>query len=387
AVVVVGTLAMYLFRLDGVGISIVRNIPEGFPKFAFPSAGWDQLQQVFPAALTLALIGFSEAITIGKVMQQRHKDYEIHPNQELVALGLANMGGSLFQSYPATAGFSRTAVNDQAGARSGVASLFSALVIALTLLFLTPWFYFLPKAVLASIIMVAVINLIDLRYPRFLWQTQREELLMWGASVAVTLMAGIWEGLLIGVALSLVVMIYQTTRPHVAELGQFPGTNEYRNITRFDEVETRADVLVVRYDASLYFANLRHFQETMEGLIRKKGKALRLLVLNSESINGVDASALEMLRDWVDDLRASGIILYLSGVKGPVRDSLYRAGLIKRIGEDHFFLDVQPAIDYYDNKKEDWPAQFQAYAIQTNAKGGLDSPLLPRPQQEKKPEK
>lgn len=363
-VVLFGILSVIAFGLDSLGVKIVKEVPSGLPMPSVPDLGSEHLYELFPIALTLALIAFMESISVAKAVQAKHKNYEIDNNQELIALGAVNIVGAFFRAYPTTGGFSRTAINDQAGAKTGVASMVSALVIALTLLVLTPLFYYLPKAVLASIIMVAVYGLIDFDYPKKLWQSERKEFLMLFATFIITLTVGIREGILAGVALSLLVMIYETTRPHFAELGKLPESNDFRNVSRFSEVIVRPDVLILRYDAALYFANVSHFKETFKNLSTKKGKDLRLIILNCESINSIDSSAMEALATLINDFKASGIAFYLATVKGPVRDALRRAKLMRSIGEEHFFLDVSTALEAYDKQE----LKNDTYATQSNVK-------------------
>ncbi len=365
-VVVFGILAVVVFQLDVQGVKIVKEIPSGLPSVGIGNFHFEKWGTLFPIALTLALIAFMEAISVGKALQAKHKDYEIDPNQELVAIGLANAGGAFFQCYPTTGGFSRSAVNDQAGAKTGVAAFISAGLIMLTLLFLTPLFYYLPQAVLASIIMVAVLGLIDVKYAQNLWKTQKADFSMFLVTFVLTLTLGIREGILIGVLLSLALMIYQTTRPHFAELGRLPDTDDYRNVARFPEVVLREDVLIVRYDASLYFANLNHFKDTMQKLVVQKGEKLKYLVLSCESMTSLDSSALEMLTDFHKDLKDKNIAIYFVSMIGPLRDLLHRAGLTQKIGEDHFFLDIQSAIDYFENKNSERAKRSILYASQAN---------------------
>ena len=365
--VVLGILAVWGFHLEALGVKIIQDIPSGLPSFGLPSLDWGNIKALIPMAFTLAIIAFMEAIAIAKAMQNRNKNLaqDLDPNQELIALGMANILGSFFKAYPSTGGFSRTAVNQQAGAKTGVAALISASLMVLTLLFLTPLFYYLPKAILASIIMVAVFKLIDLGYPRFLWKVKKDDFWMLIFTFIATLSIGIWQGVLLGMVLSLFLVIYQTSQPHYAVLGKLPQTEEYRNIKRFEKVEMREDILIIRYDASLYFANMAHFKETLQNLIAEKGSHLQLIVLNSESINTIDATALEQLKDWVKELQKQSILLYMTGVKGPVRDILHQSGLVKEIGIHHFFLDIQHAIDFYDHNRDHLANQ---YAKQTNVK-------------------
>lgn len=368
--VVFGILSVWGFGLAGEGVKIVGDIPSSLPSFGIPELEWGSIQMLLPIALAISLVSYMESIAVAKAIQAKHKDYKVLPNQELIALGVANIGGSLFQSYPVTGGFSRTAVNDQAGAKTGMAAVISAALIIITLLFLTPLFYNLPKAMLASVIMVAVFGLIDIKEPKELWKTDRSDFWMLIATFLGTLALGVEQGIGIGVILSLAMIIFQTTRPHVAELGKVPGEGIYRNKNRFKQVEIRDEILIVRFDAQLYFANVVYFRESLEELVANKGDQLKLLILNAESINKVDSSALHALADLVKDLRSANIDIVFSGVKGPVRDDLAKSNMLEDIGEDHFFMSVQQAVDYYDNKtdKEDQKSSFSNFTLQTNVK-------------------
>jgi SulP family sulfate permease len=363
--VVFGILVVWLGQLDQAqGVKIVGTVPSGLPALSLPVLSWEAVQALFPIALTISFIGFMESIAVAKAVQARHKNYKVIPNQELLALGMANIGGAFFQSFPTTGGFSRTAVNDQNGAQTGMASIISAFLISLTILFLTPLFYYLPQAILASVIMVAVFGLIDIKEIKYLWKTDRADLLMLIATFLGTLFINIEEGILIGVVLSLGYLVYRTTLPHVAILGKIPGQTLYKNIHRFDELEIRKDILIMRFDARLFFANVNYFKESTEEWIAKKGDALKAFILEADSINGIDSSAVHALHDLHQELQSKGIELYVSGLKGPVRDKLSRAGFIQELGEDHFFIRIQHAIDHFDNKNT--TGDFKSYTLQTN---------------------
>ena len=363
--VVFGVLVVWLFGLNEQGVKIVGEIPKQLPSLSLPSFGIDTWSALLPTALTIALVSFMESIAVAKAIQAKHKNYKVEPNQELIGLGLANLGGSFFQAYPTTGGFSRTAVNDQAGAKTTIASIISVGLIVLTLLFLTPLFYYLPNAILSSVIMVAVFGLIDMKEPIHLWHSNRTDFAMLVATFVATLALGIEQGIAVGVLLSLIMVIFRTTRPHVAILGKVPGTDIYRNIERFGTVEQRPDILILRFDAQLYFANLNHFRDTIDEWTAKKGKDLRLIIINGESINYADSSAVHALHDILEDSRKRGVDWYFAGVKGPVRDAFAKGGLTHYAGEGNFFLTVQDAVDHYDQgggyaqEKRDW-------AVQTN---------------------
>jgi SulP family sulfate permease len=291
-----------------------------------------------------------ESIAVAKAFAQR-QGYEVNANQELIGLGMANLGGSVFQAYPVTGGFSRTAVNAEAGARTGLASLITAAVVALTLVFLTPLFHYLPKAVLAAVIMTAVFGLVDLRAVKHLWRVKRSDLALMLTTFLATLLVGIEQGILIGVGASLLWFVVRTTRPHFAVLGRLPDTRIYRNLERHPRAETVSGVLVVRMDAQFYFGNMSFLRDTLRRLERQQVAPLRAVVIDGSSINNLDSSADVALHEVHADYAGRGILLYLTGVKGPVLDVLRRSGLFDKLGADHFFLDVADAVEALESRE------------------------------------
>lgn len=365
--VVFGILMVMGFGLTEQGVKIVGEVPQGLPYFAMPDFSRTTIISLFPIALAISLVSFMESVAVAKAIQAKHKDYKIVPNQELIALGLANIGGSFLQSYPVTGGFSRTAVNDDAGAKTGMAAIISALFIILTLLFLTPLFYYLPNAILASIIMVAVFGLIDMKEARHLWTADRSDFWMLVATFVTTLMLGIEQGIGIGVVLSLAMIIFQTTRPHIAVLGKVPGTHFYRNIDRFKQVEARLDLLIFRFDAQLYFANTSFFRDSLEEEAVEKGKDLKTIILCFNSINNIDSSAVHALEEIVEDYRTNQIKVLFTGVRGPVRDAMERAHLLEKIGTENCFMGIQKAVDFIDGEQQQRTEEMDKYTLQTNA--------------------
>ncbi|MBK8504720.1 MAG: solute carrier family 26 protein [Saprospiraceae bacterium] len=366
--VIVSILVVAIFGLQHQGVAIVGEIPKGLPSFHLPMFSIESMSILLPIALAISLVSYMESIAVAKAMQTRHKDYKLSANQELIALGIANMGGSFFQSYPVTGGFSRTAVNDQAGAKTTLASIISAILVLLTLLFLTGLFYMMPNAILAAVIIVAVFGLIDVKEAVHLWNTHRIDFWMLIATFAATLMLGIEKGILIGVALSLIMVIFQSSYPHHAELGQVPGTNFYRNIDRFPEVITRPDLLVVRFDASLFFGNIERFNDALNEYIDQKGKQLRTIIINCESINTIDSTALSTLEEMLQDAEKADLLLLFSSVKGPIRDRLLMSPIIRDHSSNHFFMSIQDAVAYNDVGRTDdgFPRPHRAYTLQTN---------------------
>jgi len=367
--VVFGILAVWGLGLTGAGVKIVGEVPSGLPAFTVPRFGLDTIQTLAPIGLAIALVSFMESIAVAKAIQAKHRDYKVDANQELIGLGLANIGGAFFQSYTTTGGFSRTAVNDQAGAKSGLAAIISAVLIVLTLLFLTPLFYYLPNAILASVIMVAVFGLIDWKEAVHLWHSNRTDFAMLLVTFIATLALGIEQGIGVGVILSLAMVIFRTTRPHVAVLGKVPDTHFYRNVERFSNVEQNNELLIVRFDAQLYFANTNYFKDKLEELVEDKGDELKLIIINAESINNMDSSAIHALEEVLDDYRKRNIDIFFSGVKGPVRDAMVKGRLFEKIGEKNFFMSVQEAVDCYKRSclQDGRTGQLKDYVVQSNA--------------------
>lgn len=346
-VVLFGIGAVYLMGLAEQGVKIVKDVPGGLDIFALPSIDMESISALLPIAFTIAFIGFMESIAVAKAIQAKHKDYEVSANQELIGLGLANILGSFFKAFPVTGGFSRTAVNDQAGAKTGLASIISALLIIITLLFLTEYFYFLPKAILAAIIMVAVFGLIDIKEAKHLWATDRKDFWLFMVTAIGTLTLGIEEGILLGVVLSIASLVYRVSYPHIAIMGRVPGSDQYRNIDRFSDLETYDDKLIVRFDAQLYFANANYFRDFVKRELNEQAK-VRYLIFDARAVNNIDSSAVHMLKDLIQDLAEQDIEMHLVNVKGPMRDVLKKNHITELLGEDRFHLKLQNAVDYID---------------------------------------
>ncbi len=360
-VVLLGMAAVYFLGLMDQGVKIVKDVPGGLPALGIPNIDLGALKSLLPIAFTIAFVGFMESIAVAKAIQSKHKNYEIIPNQELIALGMSNILGSFFKAFPVTGGFSRTAVNDQAGAKTGMASIISAVLIIITLLFLTKYFYFLPNAVLAAIIMVAVFGLIDIAEAKHLWRHDKQDFWVFMITAIATLSLGIEEGILIGVAISMGMLIYKESYPHITELGRVPGSSEYRNIERFDGLHTNDDILIVRFDAQLYFANSNTFKDYIMEKIDARPE-IKHVIIESSAITSLDSSAIHMIKDLVEDLHIHDREIYLSNVKGPVRDGLKQNGILNKSNREHYYLTTREAIE---DLKYDSGHPFENYATQT----------------------
>jgi len=349
-VVIFSIVGVSFFMVNQTDIHILGKIPSGLPQFMLPTLRMDLLLKAFPTAIALAFISFAEAMTIAKAIEEKSKEYHTDPNQELRALGLSNIAGSFFQSFPANAGLSRTAVNVEEGAKTGIASLVSVVVVAATLLFLTPYFYYLPKSVLGAIIMVAIYGLIDVDYPKRLWKQRKDEFYLLAITFLTTLLLGISQGIIFGVLFSLLLLVNRTSRPHIAVLGRIKGTDYFKNIDRFgSDVEDIASILILRFDGQLYFANSNYFKSQLLKNIARKGIALKYVILNAEAINYIDSNALDQLGEIAQDLRSKGVTLQIAGAIGPIRDMFFSSGFASVLGKENLFVRTSEAVDYCEN--------------------------------------
>jgi len=344
--VALATGAVWLLGLDEAGLRIVGPVPGGLPAPAIPILDFGAAVELLPAALTIALLGFMESIAVAKVVAARHQ-YDVDADRELIGLGLANLVGAVFRSFPVAGGFSRTAVNEQAGARTGVATLVAAGVVGFTLLFLTGLFRTLPDAALAAVVLVAVSRLVDWRDAVHLWKVDRRDFGMMLVTFGATLSVGIEAGIIVGVAASLVALLYDTSRPHTAVLGRLPGTDTYRNVLRHPEALPEPGVVILRVDAALCFANAEFMRDRVRMMVEPPLPALdppRILILDFHAVNGVDSTALHQIEETLTYLGDRGVGVRFAGVKGPVMDRLRKGGVDLRVGLDRFHLEVSDAV-------------------------------------------
>ena len=347
---VFGVLLIWSTRWDLHGVEIVGYIPAGLPDVGLFTVSPGLMKDMLPYALTLAVIGYVEIISITKELEEKEEKYSLKPNKELMALGTANLVGSFFQSYPVSASFSRSAVKFQSGAKTGMTAVFSALIVGLTLLFFTSLFFYLPIAVLAGIIMVAVIRLINVRYAIDLYNTRRDEFFLLLMTCLLTLFVGISEGILIGALLSLLLMVIRTSKPHYAVLAKVSGTNYYKNVSRF-ETDTKIDddILIIRFDAQLFFGNREYFRKIVFEEMEKKPN-LKGFVLVARGITYIDSSGLSTLGAMIKSFQQKGILFMVAGAIGPARDVLQQSKLTDLIQEKNMFAKTADAVDYFKGK-------------------------------------
>jgi SulP family sulfate permease len=325
------------------GIKLVGDIPSGLPGIQLPEISFGNMRELLPTALTLALVQFMSVASLGRTFAKRH-NYLIDTNHELVAIGASNFFGSMFRSIPVSGSFSRSAASEQANVKTPLANIITSAVIIATLLFLTPIFYFLPMPILAAIIIVSALNLIDISEFKSLFKTKRSEGYIAVFTAGCTLLIGIQEGILLGIVASMLNILYKYSRPNVAELGILPGTRLFKNLDRNPEAQTIDSVLILRVDASFSFVNAEFFRDYILEKSRERNDSTRFVVIDGSSINSLDTTAVDQLRSMITTLRNWDIELYITGLKGPVRDVIDSSGLREFLGDNHYYREPHEAI-------------------------------------------
>lgn len=341
-VVGLGTWVTWGFQLDERwGLRVVGAIPAGLPPLTVPLLLGDQVRSLLPGALAISLVAYMEGFGSAQALAAKRQE-RVKANQELIALGLANLGAALSGGYPVTGGLSRSVVNFSAGAHTGLASLITGLLVMLTALFLTSLFYFLPQPCLAAIILAAVYKLVDIATFRRMWRYDRADAIAWLATFLIVLGLGVEIGVLVGTTIALVLHLWRTSRPHIAIVGRVGHSEHFRNVLRHP-VQTDPHILALRVDESLYFANARYLEDFLLQAIAVRPEVTTILLVCS-AINVIDASALEILEQLITELKSRGIGWYFSEVKGPVMDKLKVIGFVDWLGEDHIFLTTDLAM-------------------------------------------
>ncbi len=372
AVVVGSILAVEIFGLEDRGVPVVGDIPDSLPAFGLPNFDGSLIGSLIGTALVITLVGFMESIAVAKVYARRHR-YEVEPNSELIGLGAANVAAGLFGGYPVTGGFSRTAVNDTAGARTPLASLITAGIVLATIAFLTPLLTSLPNAALGAIIIMAVIGLVDVAEMRHIAKVKRSDLIGLGVAFFATLILGIELGIGVAVVASMLVVFARMSTPHTAVLGHVDGTTSYRNVERFPEAHTVEGVTIVRIDAALSFVNALNVKRLLIGyavaLDTGAGEpGPRSLVVDGSGINDIDATGAEMLAEVIEELDGRNLQLHLTDVKGPVRDVLRRAGIWDQLG-DRVHTSTNDAIEAVKAKRGA-PTDRRRFGIDEHCRNG-----------------
>ncbi|MCM3585798.1 sulfate permease [Mesobacillus maritimus] len=321
--VIVSIVFVSFFHLDDKGVDIVGDVPNGLPSFDLPSLTFETVRMLWPMALTIAIISFMESLAISKAIARKAK-YKIYPNQELKALGLANLIGACFHSYPVSGSFSRTAVNKESGGKSQLTSIVTGVLVLMTILFFTSFFYYLPYAVLAAIIIVSVYKLVDLTEVKHLFQVNPFEGWTWVTTFTITLIVGIQWGILLGTIFTLILILMRSTHLNIVELGYLESKKAFRNVSRYPEANTLEDVLLVRIDSSLHFANSSVLDEKIKEFLRRKPDA-KWVLIDMSGVNDIDTISVDTLGELIEYYQEEKITFLFVNMKGSVRDKVNKA--------------------------------------------------------------
>jgi SulP family sulfate permease len=334
-------------------VAVVGTIPQGLPRLAIPAFDAERLEALAGYALLIAAVGFVESVSIARVLASRRRQ-KVDANQELVGLGVANLGAAFTGGQPVAGGFARSAVNFEAGAQTQFAAVVTVALIALAVMFFTPALHDLPQAVLAAIIVVSIVGLIDLHAFRAAWRYDKADFAAMMITFLGVLVVGVEHGIVLGVLASLALYLWRTSRPHIAVVGRVGTTEHFRNVLRH-KVHTLPHVHAVRVDESLYFANTGPLEDHILAAVADD-KRIRHVLLICSAVNMIDASALEALTALIDRLRDAGVTLHLAEVKGPVMDRLERSDLLERLKPGRVFLSTHEAMAAFDRETQN-PAQ------------------------------
>jgi SulP family sulfate permease len=338
AAILVTTLLVWGFDLGEHGVKIVGEVPTGLPPLSLPSFSMDLWRSLIASAVVISIIGFVESVSVAQTLAAKQRQ-RIDPDQELIGLGAANIGAAFTGGFPVTGGFSRSVVNYDAGASTPAAGAFTAIGLGVASLFLTPLIFHLPKATLAATIVVAVVSLVDFAILKKAWRYSKSDFAAVAMTMIVTLTVGVELGVTTGVVISVVIHLFKTSRPHMAIVGQVPGTEHYRNVMRHS-VLVDPHILTIRVDESLYFANTRVLEDRIYDEVAKQ-TGLKHVILMCSAVNAIDMSALESLEAINERLGLGGVVFHLSEVKGPVMDGLEKSGFLNHLSGQVFLSQHQ----------------------------------------------
>jgi sulfate permease, SulP family len=342
-VVIVSMILAHVFKFDQFHITLLEEIPSGLPSISIPSdIDMNDIIKILPGCIAIALVAFMESISSAKVYA-RQNGYTLSPSQELIALGGSNIASSVVQGCVVGGALSRTAVNADAGAKTPMANIITALIIAFTLAFMTAPFAFLATPVLAALIIVAVISLIDIEEFKHLLKVKHDDFIICCLTFLATLFLSVTTGILVGVLTSLLWLVFSTTRPDISVLGKLKDTNSYRSLSHFDDLDTYDRILIIRMDAQFFFGNVAYLKDTLYDYLHETPDATAL-VLDASSMNALDSTASDAFIGLIKDLRQQGIEVMISHVKGSVMEVMRKAGLIEVLGKGHMFYEVHDAV-------------------------------------------
>lgn len=347
-VVVIATFYAAMTGIDSAAnVAVVGAVPSGLPTLALPSIAWQQVCALCLPALLISLVGFVESVSVAQSLALKRGE-RIEPNRELLGTGIANVASAVSGGFPVTGGFARSVVNFDAGARTPAAGVISAIVMAIVITGLTSWFHYLPLPVLAATIIVAVLALVDINALTDAWRYDKADAISLLLTFTGVLVAGVEQGILLGVALSLAVLVWRSSHPHMAVVGRVSGTEHFRNVDRH-RVETLPGLVALRVDESLYFANAQVLEDRIERLLQSQADT-RCVLLIMSAVNQLDTTALEMLTGLDKSLAERGIVLQFAEIKGPVLDRLRTTPLGRRM-QDRIFLSTHQAFVAFDARQ------------------------------------
>ena len=344
--VIIGIAAVAAFDLEAEGVKVVGVLPEGLPSLALPSVDLADLAALFSGALGIALVAVADTTVLSQSLASQ-RDETVDPDQELRALGVANLASGLFQGFAISSSSSRTPVAVSAGARSQLTPLVGAVAIALLLVFAPGLLRDLPLPMLAAIVITAAIGLIDVAAVRRLYRVRGSEFVLWLAAFLGVALLGVLVGIFVAILLSLADFVRRAWRPHDAVLGREDELKGYHDIDRHPSARQVPGLLLYRFDAPLFFANAACFRRRVRGLVAGATRPVRWVVVAAEPITDIDTTAADTLDQLLQELRQQQVTLAFAELKGPVKDRLQRYGLYDAIGPDHFFPTVGTAVDGY----------------------------------------
>ena len=339
------TVLVWFSGLDSRGVAIIGAIPEGLPQLQLPVIDLELTTRVLPLAITIALVSFMESIAVAKKIAADQR-YKIDSNRELMSLGASNLAAGWAGGYPVAGSLSRTAVNAASGARSQMSSLFTAAILALVLVAMTPLFYYTPKVCLAVIIIAALSSLIDIKEPLRLWRVSKKDLLLLVLAFVATLALGVQNGVLLSVLASIALIFSHITHPPVVLFGQVADSKALRNMARSPDARIIPGLLVFRIDAALYFANAGYLQDRICEALSEREDPIHAFLFDAGAITDIDSSAIAALEELLHQFRDAGIALYFTNVRGRVADMMRRSGFYQAVGGDHFFYSKRTAVDH-----------------------------------------
>ncbi|XVE99466.1 hypothetical protein REPUB_Repub03eG0200600 [Reevesia pubescens] len=347
--VVLGTTFVKIYHPSS--ITLVGDIPQGLPCFSIPKS-FQYAKSLIPTTLLITGVAILESVGIAKALAAKN-GYELDSNQELFGLGVANIFGSFFSAYPTTGSFSRSAVNNESGAKTGLSGIVTGIIMGCALLFLTPLFEYIPQCALAAIVVSAVISLVDYEEAIFLWRVDKKDFLLWTITTTTTLFLGIEIGVLVGVGVSLAFVIHESANPHIAVLGRLPGTTVYRNIQQYPEAYTYNGIVIVRIDAPIYFANISYVKDRLreyEVLVDKSTgrgpevEKIYFVILEMAPVTYIDSSAVQALKDLHHEYKSRDIQIAISNPNREVLLTLSKSGMVELIGKEWYFVRVHDAV-------------------------------------------